>query len=156
MPSKTRSSGCLSIIFNWILSPGLRLSTRTVRVFDKSSKVNIDRHDCSPKPDLPTPQDYDPPSPSSTRDLGPPPPGYGRYADFDRGSGAGHTMSNTATPGPPRRNLDDVLCFKVPRYMRILFMWLKPFSFPSVERKGTMPTTVGIEMSRVTVEARSG
>jgi cleavage and polyadenylation specificity factor subunit 4 len=71
----------------------------------------------SPKPDLPAPHEYDPPSPPSPKDLGPPPPGYGRYTDFERGT----TMQSAATSqgnqggftGGPRRNLDEVLCFKV-------------------------------------------
>ena len=69
----------------------------------------------SPKPGLPAPKAYEPPSPPSQRDLGPPPPGYGRYADFERGypgngpPGAG----GTAGPPGPRRNLEDVTCFKV-------------------------------------------
>ncbi|KAI0322974.1 hypothetical protein OF83DRAFT_1273733 [Amylostereum chailletii] len=83
--------------------------------------------DCSkghPKPTLPPPEAYNPPAQVSQRDLGPPPPGYGRYADFDRGFqggggqnfGAGGTGSaNGAGAGAgtmPRRNLDEVLCFK--------------------------------------------
>jgi cleavage and polyadenylation specificity factor subunit 4 len=72
----------------------------------------------SPKPGLPPPKAYDPPSPPSTRDLGPPPPGYGRYADFDRGfqgaaAGGAHGAPGGGAPGPARRNLDEVLCFKV-------------------------------------------
>ncbi|KAG0708960.1 hypothetical protein DFH29DRAFT_889887 [Suillus ampliporus] len=68
-----------------------------------------------PKPNLPPPRSYEPPSPPSNRDLGPPPPGYGRYADFDRGTMGPQVMSHSGGPnggGPPRRNLDDVLCFK--------------------------------------------
>ncbi|THV04846.1 hypothetical protein K435DRAFT_826666 [Dendrothele bispora CBS 962.96] len=64
-----------------------------------------------PKPGLPPPKAYDPPSPPSNRDLGPPPPGYGRYADFDRGfpgpTGPGANLALVL-----RRNLDDVMCFK--------------------------------------------
>jgi cleavage and polyadenylation specificity factor subunit 4 len=66
----------------------------------------------SPKPNLPPPQAYDPPSPPSQRDLGPPPPGYGRYADFDRGFGGPGGGPGGPTQQGPRRNLDDVLCFK--------------------------------------------
>lgn len=75
----------------------------------------------SPKPDFPPPKAYEPPSPPSQRDLGPPPPGYGRYADFERGypgngpPGAG----GTAGPPGPRRNLEDVTCFKVSSAPRI-------------------------------------
>jgi cleavage and polyadenylation specificity factor subunit 4 len=64
----------------------------------------------SPKPNLPPAKAYEPPPPPSPRDLGPPPPGYGRYADFDRGTSAGPTSGGVQAP---RRNLDDVLCFKV-------------------------------------------
>lgn len=68
----------------------------------------------SPKPGLPPANAYEPPPPPSTRDLGPPPPGYGRYADFDRGfPGSSLVNASANPPGPARRNLDDVLCFKV-------------------------------------------
>lgn len=68
----------------------------------------------SPKPDIPTPKAYDPPSPPSPKDLGPPPPGYGRYADFDRsGAMSAAPSAQGGFAGGPRRNLDDVLCFKV-------------------------------------------
>ncbi|KAG9103942.1 RNA-binding component of cleavage and polyadenylation factor [Ceratobasidium sp. 370] len=68
-----------------------------------------------PKPDIPPPEAYRPPSPPSQRDLGPPPPGYGR---FEHGGGqggpAGGFVVGANNPGfVPRRNLDDVLCFKV-------------------------------------------
>lgn len=72
---------------------------------------------------MPPAKAYDPPSPPSAKDLGPPPPGYGRYADFDRGGGGGTSgpggPPNVAN-GPPRRNLDEVLCFKV---HLIFFSW---------------------------------
>lgn len=80
--------------------------------------------DTSPKPDIPPPSTYEAPE-APLRDLGPPPPGYGRYADFgqDRfgaggggGGGGGFGGSGGGGGGPagaPRRNLDDVLCFKV-------------------------------------------
>lgn len=73
-------------------------------------------HRGHPKPGLPPPKAYDPPSPPATRDLGPPPPGYGRYADFDRNyqaSGGTLTGANTSVQGTfIKRNYDDVLCFK--------------------------------------------
>ena len=53
------------------------------------------------------------------RELGPPPPGYGRYADFDRGNGGGFPgphppgMGGSGGPPGPRRNLEDVVCYKV-------------------------------------------
>jgi len=63
-----------------------------------------------PKPGLPPAKAYEPPELPSSRELGPPPPGFGRYAEFDR------MLGNGQTPGPGvtvvRRNLDDVLCFK--------------------------------------------
>ncbi|KAI0778575.1 hypothetical protein BD413DRAFT_510192 [Trametes elegans] len=77
-----------------------------------------------PKPGIPPPKAYEPPEPPSVRDLGPPPPGYGRYADFDRGGGGGgggggnfpgpHPPGLGGSGGPPgpRRNLEDVVCYK--------------------------------------------
>ncbi|KAG6333658.1 hypothetical protein ID866_5428 [Astraeus odoratus] len=68
-----------------------------------------------PKPSLPPPNAYEPPSPLANRDLGPPPPGYGRYADYDRlngGSGPPGPPGSASAPLGPRRNLDDVMCFK--------------------------------------------
>ncbi|KDQ16832.1 hypothetical protein BOTBODRAFT_106517 [Botryobasidium botryosum FD-172 SS1] len=71
-----------------------------------------------PKPNLPPESAYRPPSPPASRDFGPPPPGYGRYADFDRpftnrpnnpGGGGGPAGDKEFVP---RRNLDDVMCFK--------------------------------------------
>ena len=67
----------------------------------------------SPNPSIPSPKAYGPALPPSAKDLGPPPPGYGRYVDFERGNGAGPLGSNGTMSGPPRRNLDEVLCFKV-------------------------------------------
>lgn len=76
---------------------------------------------CSPKPQLPPSKAYDPPSPPSAKDLGPPPPGYGRYADFDRGPPGGTPGGALNSTGPPRRNLDEVLCFKVCKYPLLAF-----------------------------------
>ena len=56
---------------------------------------------------LPTEDDYRAPSPPPQRELGPP-PGHGRFVDYGRGSGRGVDGGL-----PLRRNLDDVLCFKV-------------------------------------------
>ncbi|KAJ3890300.1 hypothetical protein GG344DRAFT_88979 [Lentinula edodes] len=67
-----------------------------------------------PKPGLPKPEAYQAP-PLSMRDLGPPPPGYGRYADFDRSftnAPATQHAAAGANGNAPRRNLDEVLCFK--------------------------------------------
>ncbi|KAI5836100.1 hypothetical protein K523DRAFT_289996 [Schizophyllum commune Tattone D] len=63
-----------------------------------------------PKPGLPPPEAYELPPPPA-RDLGPPPPGYGRYTDFDR-SYQNNQNNAAAAAGAPRRNLDEVLCFK--------------------------------------------
>lgn len=40
-------------------------------------------HFTSPSPDLPSAHAYDPPSPPLKQDVGPPPPGYGRYHLYD-------------------------------------------------------------------------
>ena len=51
------------------------------------------------------------------RELGPPPPGYGRYADFDgNGPWPGNRPpggGGSGGPPGPRRNIEDVVCFKV-------------------------------------------
>jgi len=69
-----------------------------------------------PKPNLPPPSAYDPPPPLAQRDLGPPPPGYGRYADFEPRNVASNNaqpqFNSSSGPAGTRRNLDDVLCFK--------------------------------------------
>ncbi|KAF8832428.1 hypothetical protein HHX47_DHR1001979 [Lentinula edodes] len=68
-----------------------------------------------PKPGPPKPEAYQAP-PLSMRDLGPPPPGYGRYADFDRSftnAPATQHAAAGANSNASRRNLDEVLCFKV-------------------------------------------
>ncbi|KAL0072054.1 RNA-binding component of cleavage and polyadenylation factor [Marasmius tenuissimus] len=86
------------------------------RGFCKLDSNEQDQHalESIPKPGLPPASAYDPPSPPSNRDLGPPPPGYGRYADFDRGFPGGANYPGAPNPSgmQPRRNLDDVLCFK--------------------------------------------
>ena len=51
----------------------------------------------SPKLNIPPASAYDPPPLPSLRDLGPPPPGYGRYADFDHGPGSGMQPGWTLT-----------------------------------------------------------
>ena len=67
-----------------------------------------------PHPALPLPEAYEPPAAPSNRDLGPPPPGYGRYADFDRNApGGGPNASFGGGAAGLRRNIDDVVCFKV-------------------------------------------
>jgi hypothetical protein len=67
----------------------------------------------SPKPELPKPEAYELPD-IPARELGPPPPGYGRYADasMDRSAAAQGGYSGGAAGGFIRRNLDEVTCFK--------------------------------------------
>ncbi|KAK2461841.1 hypothetical protein APHAL10511_006304 [Amanita phalloides] len=108
--------------------------------------------DCArghPKSDLPPPKAYEPPPLPSTRDLGPPPPGYGRYADFDRGFPGGLlTNASAATPAAARRNLDDVMCFKVD----LVILACAPANAEySVERKGIMLIIAGTGMYQGTV-----
>ncbi|KAJ7103445.1 hypothetical protein B0H15DRAFT_812302 [Mycena belliarum] len=62
-----------------------------------------------PKPGLPPPEAYEAPSMPSVE--GPPPPGFGRYGEFDRNFQGGNS-SFGGPNGPIRRNLDEVLCFK--------------------------------------------
>lgn len=99
----------------------------------------------SPKPNMPPAKAYDPPSPPSAKDLGPPPPGYGRYADFDRGLGGGPSgqggLGNSLT-GPPRRNLDEVLCFKVSLANYQETCRFKLYYYYSVVKRDTMPIIV--------------
>jgi hypothetical protein len=112
----------------------------------------------SPKPDLPSPESYETPAPLSTRDLGPPPPGYGRYADFDRAvpNGAYGGTAGNSTSGPPRRNLDEVLCFKVCYPVPCLCECSNATtSLLSAERKGTMQTIAAIATSQGIVEVLS-
>lgn len=93
-----------------------------VKSIHSSAKYLYPSH-ISPKPDIPTSKDYNPPSPPSPKELGPPPPGFGRYADFDRGSGAMAAQNNHGQSGNytgPRRNLDEVLCFKVCQHFSLV------------------------------------
>lgn len=108
----------------------------------------------SPKPNIPPPKAYDPPSPPSAKDLGPPPPGYGRYADFERGLGGGPTTGGTgaALVGPPRRNLDEVLCFKVRNDHHIIGDLCLLCIFFSAVKRVIMPIIAGIAMYLVIVE----
>lgn len=82
-------------------------------------RVQTDMALPSPKPGIPPPKAYEQPDPPSVRDLGPPPPGYGRYADFDRGNGGNFPgphppgLGGSGGPPGPRRNLEDVVCYKV-------------------------------------------
>ncbi|KAJ7631005.1 hypothetical protein FB45DRAFT_917190 [Roridomyces roridus] len=61
-----------------------------------------------PKPGIPQPEAYE--APALPAMEGPPPPGFGRYGEFDRGFQGGNP--NLGANGPVRRNLDEVLCFK--------------------------------------------
>ncbi len=111
----------MSAVPHGILSSRSRLSQGPVSesyiTQDGSSDV-LTRMIRSPNPSLPPSKAYEPPEPLSQRELGPPPPGYGRYADFDRGAAGGGPSHGPGQPGP-RRNLDEVLCFKVRRaYLR--------------------------------------
>ncbi|KAH7344614.1 hypothetical protein B0J17DRAFT_591462 [Rhizoctonia solani] len=68
-----------------------------------------------PKPGIPPPEAYRPPSPPSQRDLGPPPPGWGRFNEHGpgpTGPGGGFVVGQNNPGFVPRRNLDEVLCFK--------------------------------------------
>ncbi|KEP53687.1 ADP-ribosylglycohydrolase [Rhizoctonia solani 123E] len=68
-----------------------------------------------PKPGIPPPEAYRPPSPPQ-RDLGPPPPGWGRFNEHGagpNGSGGGFVVGQNNPGFAPRRNLDEVLCFKL-------------------------------------------
>ncbi|KAF8707730.1 Zinc finger C-x8-C-x5-C-x3-H type (and similar), partial [Rhizoctonia solani] len=92
-------SGVLRVIL--FLAPAKALSTQ------------MKRH--SPKPGIPPPEAYRPPSPPSQRDLGPPPPGWGRFTEHGagpNGPGGSFVVGQNNTGFVPRRNLDDVLCFK--------------------------------------------
>jgi len=100
----------------------------------------------SPKPNIPPPSAYDPLPPPSPRDLGPPPPGYGRYADFDHGPGSGIQSGGGQ---PPRRNLDEVMCFKVKRlFARSTCAPADDKLNLSAVRRDIMPTIVRIVISR--------
>jgi len=112
-------------------------------------KISINIFTFSPKPYLPPSKAYDPPSPPSAKDLGPPPPGYGRYADFDRGPPGGPPGGSLNPTGPPRRNLDEVLCFKVCRYSHTCFCNSEFFINSSAGKRGIMPTIVGTVMFQV-------
>lgn len=114
MSSKARPTCSLPIILDRLLPIRPRVSPRTVSALSSFLRPIIIAF--SPKPSVPLPRAYEPPSPPSNRDLGPPPPGYGRYADYDRGTLGGPAASQgnvMVGSNGPRRNLDDVLCFKV-------------------------------------------
>ncbi|GJJ15890.1 hypothetical protein Clacol_010168 [Clathrus columnatus] len=72
--------------------------------------------DCSrghPKPELPKISEYAGPSISSHRELGPPPPGFGRHGEHERPfAPGGPPNQSTGMAAPIRRNLDEVVCFK--------------------------------------------
>lgn len=109
MSSKTRPKSSMPELSHRVLPPGSRMSPRTVGAI----ALTLSRPDvpvpCSPKPNLPSAQDYEKQASAANREVGPPPPGYGRY---DYGGNAGGQSASTLQ-GPPRRNLDEVLCFKV-------------------------------------------
>lgn len=100
----------------------------------------------SPKPNLPSSSAYEPPPPPSTRDLGPPPPGFARYADLDKAPGLAPGPS--AQPQmPQRRDPNEVTCFKV-CLLTPTFLFLLSSYFPhtSVVRRDIMPTIAVTEM----------
>ena len=111
----------------------------------------------SPKPNVPPAKAYDPPEPPSAKDLGPPPPGYGRYVDYERGGGGGGGGGPTApngqmnVPGGPRRNLDEVLCFKV-RSCDCVKSWKFTNTSLSVVKRDTMPIIAEIVTYLATAE----
>lgn len=111
MSPQTRSARRMSAVPHGILSSRSRLPQGPVSENNMFPDVVLTLR--SPKPSLPPPKAYDTPEPPSQRELGPPPPGYGRYADFDRGAAGGGPSHGPGQAGGPRRNLDEVLCFKV-------------------------------------------
>lgn len=118
---QTCATGGMSTVPHRVLPSRPRLSAWPVRCIPPSSFLSPSLTDVvcrSPKPGIPPPKAYEPPEPPSVRDLGPPPPGYGRYADFDRGGSnfpGPHPPGLGGSGGPPgpRRNLEDVVCYKV-------------------------------------------
>jgi hypothetical protein len=109
---------------------------------------NVLKPASSPKPNLPTPDAYELPSPPATRDLGPPPAGYGRFTDPDRSFAGGAGRGNQGDG--PRRNLDDVLCFKVSLATSVE-CYLTQLA-TSAGRRGIMQTIAGTGTFRVIVE----
>jgi hypothetical protein len=137
VPSQACSPCRLSTLPDRLVPPRSRLPSWPVRVIHTRSS-HLSYLFFSPKPNLPPPKSYEPPSPPSNRDLGPPPPGYGRYADFDRGAMGPQVTPHSGGPnssGPPRRNLDEVLCFKV---CFCAFFCRGKYSSYSVRRKGPL------------------
>ncbi|KAL9716153.1 RNA-binding component of cleavage and polyadenylation factor [Leucoagaricus gongylophorus] len=96
VPSQACSQSSLPALSHWLLPHGTRMPPRPPT---------------SPKPNLPSSSAYEPPPPPSTRDLGPPPPGFARYADLDKAPGLAPGPS--AQPQmPQRRDPNEVTCFK--------------------------------------------
>ena len=71
------------------------------------NRVFFSDHTHSPKPNLPPPSAYEPP-PDAQRELGPPPLNFGRFGEFNQSQ-----QRADGSTFVPRRNLDDVMCFKV-------------------------------------------
>ncbi|PVG00704.1 hypothetical protein CPB86DRAFT_782246 [Serendipita vermifera] len=63
-----------------------------------------------PKPTLPPPEAYEPLA-DGQRDLGPPPPNFARFGDYNQTI---HRPDGSTFV--PRRNLDEVMCFKCGQY----------------------------------------
>ena len=123
MPEETCTPSSLPKLPHRVLPFGTRVSSWPVSGYPIIFLVAINRRHLryrpfsSPKPGLPPPEAYEPPPPPTHRELGPPPPGYGRYADFGGGAGSNTGMGpgggGTSGPPGPRRNIEDVVCFKV-------------------------------------------
>jgi hypothetical protein len=114
VPTKTCAPSRVPTLPHRLLSLGSRLPERTVSAVLHAFNVAPEFIWCSSKPNLPTPQEYEVPE-VPNRELGPPPPGYGRYADasMDRPAVGQNNFSGAPAGGFIRRNLDDVTCFKV-------------------------------------------
>lgn len=106
MPPKARQESTVPALPEWILSSRPDLSTRTV---SEAFLILFSRYlpIFSPKPTLPPASAYEP-TPDAQRELGPPPPNFGRFGDFNQPM---HRPDGSSFV--PRRNLDEVMCFKV-------------------------------------------
>lgn len=105
---------------DWILSYGAGMLTRAVRIISSIRVALLSYKAVSPKPNLPLPDAYEPPPPPSTRELGPPPPGFARYVDLDARGLGGLTTGPTGQLQPQRRDPNEVTCFKVRFFSRLI------------------------------------
>lgn len=86
MSKKTHQEDTMSTLPSRFLSSRSRLYTRAVSLpasFILPFHSTPSRRSISPPSDLPGPNAYSPPSPPLKKDVGPPPPGYGRYHLYD-------------------------------------------------------------------------